>query len=170
MIRKMYLIGQDFATHMKKQNISAYAASIAFFFFLSLVPMLILICTIIPYTPLTEDNLVTAVTDLTPDRIDPLAESLIADVYDKSAGILSIALFATIWSAAKGGGIFVYSGDAGGSGSVPVPHGIRRPVGDTGAPSDSPAGGGGVFCHEFQVHIGLGGADNVVCCYLYLCA
>ncbi|MCM1541969.1 MAG: YihY/virulence factor BrkB family protein [Blautia sp.] len=102
MIRKIYLIGRDFAEHMKKQNISAYAASIAFFFFLSLVPMLIMICTIIPYTPLTEENLVTAVTDITPDRIDPLAESLIADVYDKSAGILSIAIFATIWSAAKG--------------------------------------------------------------------
>lgn len=102
MIRKLYLIGMDFSEHMKKQNISAYAASIAFFFFLSLVPMLIMICTIIPYTPLTEENLVTAVTDLTPDRIDPLAESLIADVYDKSAGILSIALLATIWSAAKG--------------------------------------------------------------------
>lgn len=102
MIRKAYLIGRDFAAHMKKQNISAYAASIAFFFFLSLVPMLMMICTIIPYTPLTEENLVTAVTDLTPDRIDPLAESLIADVYDKSAGILSIAIFTTIWSAAKG--------------------------------------------------------------------
>jgi len=101
-IRKLFLIGQDFAGQMKKQNISAYAASIAFFFFLSLVPMLIMICTIIPYTPLTEENLVTAVTDLTPDKIDPLAESLIADVYDKSAGILSIALFATVWSAAKG--------------------------------------------------------------------
>lgn len=102
MIRKLFLIGMDFSEQMKKQNISAYAASIAFFFFLSLVPMLIMICTIIPYTPLTEENLVTAVTDLTPDRIDPLAESLIADVYDKSAGILSIALLATIWSAAKG--------------------------------------------------------------------
>ncbi len=83
MIRKAYLIGRDFTAHMRKQNISAYAASIAFFFFLSLVPMLMTICTIIPYTPLTEENLVTAVTDITPDRIDPLAESLIADVYDK---------------------------------------------------------------------------------------
>ena len=81
MIRKFYLIGRDFAEHMKKENISAYAASIAFFFFLSLVPMLIVICTIIPYTPLTEGNIVTAVTDLPPYRIDPLAESLIADVY-----------------------------------------------------------------------------------------
>lgn len=101
-MRKLYLILSDFSAQMKKQNISAYAASIAFFFFLSLVPMLMLICTIIPFTPLTEENLVTAVTDITPNRIDPLAESLIADVYDKSAGILSIAAIATVWSAAKG--------------------------------------------------------------------
>lgn len=87
---------------MRKQNISAYAASIAFFFFLSVVPMLMVICTIIPYTPLTEENLVEAVTDITPDLVDDLVESLIADVYDKSAGILSVAVIATIWSAAKG--------------------------------------------------------------------
>ena len=43
-----------------------------------------------------------AVTDITPDRVDPVVEDLIADVYDKSAGILSIAVIATLWSAAKG--------------------------------------------------------------------
>ena len=102
MIRKLYLIGRDFSAQMKKQNISAYAASIAFFFFLSIVPMLMVICMVIPYTPLTEENLVQAVTDITPDRVDPVVEGLIADVYDKSAGILSVAVIATLWSAAKG--------------------------------------------------------------------
>lgn len=102
MIRRIYLIGVDFSTQMRKQNISAYAASIAFFFFLSVVPMLMVICTIIPYTPLTEENLVEAVTDITPDLVDELVESIIADVYSKSSGILSVAVIATIWSAAKG--------------------------------------------------------------------
>lgn len=102
MVRKLYLVLTDFSVQMRKQNISAYAASIAFFFFLSVVPMLITICTIIPYTPLTEEDLVTAVTDLTPEMVDPLAESLVSDVYKQSAGILSVALIATIWSAAKG--------------------------------------------------------------------
>ena len=102
MIYKLYLTAVDFSTQMRKQNISAYAASIAFFFFLSVVPMLMVICTIIPYTRLTEANLVEAVTDITPDLVDDLVESLIADVYDKSAGILSVAVIATIWSAAKG--------------------------------------------------------------------
>lgn len=102
MVRKIYLMINDFSGQMKKQNISTYAASIAFFFFLSIVPMLIMICTIIPYTPLTEEDLVELVTDVLPDQIDPLAESLISEVYDKSAGILSVAIIATVWSAAKG--------------------------------------------------------------------
>ena len=99
---QLLLILKDFSDKMKKKNISTYAASIAFFFFLSVVPMLIMICTIIPYTPVTEEDLVELVTDLLPDQVDPLAESLISEVYDKSAGILSVALIATVWSAAKG--------------------------------------------------------------------
>lgn len=102
MIRKLCLIGMNFSAQMKKQNISAHAASIAFFFFLSIVPMLIMICAILPYTPLTEENLVKAVTDVVPDMAVPLTESLISDVYDRSAGVMSVAIIATIWSAAKG--------------------------------------------------------------------
>lgn len=102
MNRKIYLIARNFAAQMKKENISAFASSTAFFIFLSLLPMLIMVCTIIPFTPLTEENLVLAVTAFTPDMLDAFVESLIAEVYEKSAGILSIAIIATIWSAGKG--------------------------------------------------------------------
>lgn len=101
-MRKQIQIIRNFSNQMKTQNVSAFASSIAFFLFLSIVPMLIMICTIIPFTPLTQDNLVTVVTDFTPDVMDSLVESLIAEVYEKSAGILSVAAFATLWSAGKG--------------------------------------------------------------------
>lgn len=102
MLRKGIAMVLSIAKQIKKQNISAFAASTAFFFFLSLVPMLVMVCTIIPYTPLTERNLVSVITELTPDAMDALAENLIAEVYEKSAGILSVAIIATIWSAGKG--------------------------------------------------------------------
>lgn len=102
MVRKIYELMRDFSAQMKQKNIGTYAASTAFFLFLSLVPMLVLICTIIPFTPLTEENLVTVVTDITPPVADSLAMRLISEVYDKSAGILSIAAIATLWSAGKG--------------------------------------------------------------------
>lgn len=102
MLRKAYIIFRDFSRQMKKKNISAFSASAAFFLFLSLVPMLILICTIIPFTPLTEENLVRALTDVTPNMLDSLVIRMVSDVYDKSAGIMSIAAVATVWSAGKG--------------------------------------------------------------------
>lgn len=102
MVRRLVALFNDFSGKMKKQGIATFAASTAFFFFLSVVPMLIVICTIIPYTPLTEEDLVEAVTDVMPDQADALVENLISDIYEKSAGVLSVAIIATIWSASKG--------------------------------------------------------------------
>ncbi len=101
-MKKIIFIMRDFAKRMNQKNINAFAASTAFFLFLSLIPMLILLCTIIPYTPLTEANLMTVITDLTPEAMDPLIISIISEVYDKSVGILSTAAVATLWSAGKG--------------------------------------------------------------------
>ncbi len=101
-IWKLVAGAKSFTGQMKKHNISTFAASTAFFFFLSIVPMLIMICTMIPFTPLTQGDLLHAVTEITPDIIDPLVADLISEVYEKSAGILSVAAFATLWSAGKG--------------------------------------------------------------------
>lgn len=101
-MHKLYYAIRDFAKQMSKQNISAFSANAAFFIFLSLIPMLIMICTILPYTPLSEATLVNAITEITPDAFNPLLISVISQVYDKSAGILSVAAVATVWSAGKG--------------------------------------------------------------------
>ena len=70
MLRTIISIWRDFSSQMKKQNISAYASSTAFFLFLSVIPMLMVVCAVLPYTPVTEQNLVTALTDVTPDIAD----------------------------------------------------------------------------------------------------
>lgn len=102
MLRKLIKIGMNFSAKMNEKNISAYAASTAFFIFLSLVPMLMVICTMIPYTPLTEENLTRALTEVTPDQIDRMVEELIRDVYQRASTILPLAAVIMIWTAAKG--------------------------------------------------------------------
>ncbi len=102
MVGRIYRFLRDFIVQMGRQNISSFAASTAFFFFLSIVPCLIMLCTILPYTPLTEANLLKVVTDFLPNKIEPVVVGLIGQIYEKSAGILSIAVLATIWSAGKG--------------------------------------------------------------------
>lgn len=102
MFKRLLFIGYDFGKHMSKKNISAFAASTAFFIFLSLIPALMLLCALIPYTPLTEANLMSVATEISPEAMHPLLINIIADVYEKSVGIISITAIATLWSAGKG--------------------------------------------------------------------
>ena len=85
---------------MSRANVNAYAASTAFFLFLSLIPMLMLICSILPYTPIKKSDIITAVT-LLPQTLSPLLTSLIQSIYDSTFGVMSIAAIVTVWSAEK---------------------------------------------------------------------
>ncbi|MDE6201900.1 MAG: YihY/virulence factor BrkB family protein, partial [Lachnospiraceae bacterium] len=77
MFKRLLFIGYDFGKHMSRRNISAFAASTAFFLFLSLIPALMLLCAIIPYTPLTEANLMSAARKISPDAMDSLLINII---------------------------------------------------------------------------------------------
>lgn len=101
-MKKIVLIIRKFAEESNKCHISAYSASAAFFMFLSMIPMLLLICSILPYTPVTEADLMEVMAEILPTSLVPLAINTVADVYDKSPAIVSISAVATIWSAGKG--------------------------------------------------------------------
>lgn len=102
MLGRLIFIGYDFSKHMNRKNISSFAASTAFFLFLSLIPMLMLLCALIPYTPITEANLMDVAREITPDTMDSLVVNMIHDVYNKSIGIVSVTAVVTLWSAGKG--------------------------------------------------------------------
>ena len=102
MLKRLLFIGYDFGKHMSRRNISAFASSTAFFLFLSLIPALMLLCSILPYTPLTKANLMYVAREISPDAMDSLLISIISDVYDQSVGIISLTAVGTLWSAGKG--------------------------------------------------------------------
>lgn len=102
MIRKLYCIGRNFAKQLTRDNVNAYAASIAFFLFLSLIPMLMLVCAILPYTRVTEADLMRALTEIVPPSMDTFVINQVIYVYDQSPGVLSVSAVITVWSAAKG--------------------------------------------------------------------
>lgn len=99
---KFYLIFRNFGRQMKRQNISAFSASTAFFLFLSFVPMLVILFSVVKYTPLTQDMVIDFISKVTPGKIDPMIMLMIKEVYDASFGILSIAAITTIWTASRG--------------------------------------------------------------------
>ena len=84
------------------REIAAIAAATAFWFFLSLVPMVILAVSILPYSPLTEAQLLRYLSFVIPGSMMELIGVIVSDVYRSSLTILSVSIVATLWSAARG--------------------------------------------------------------------
>lgn len=93
---------RKFAITTRQLNINAYAASAAFFLFVSLVPILVLICSIFPYTGLTETELVNLIEATTPIVFNEFLEEMVSQIYDSTAGVITVSIIATIWTAGKG--------------------------------------------------------------------
>ena len=98
---RIYYILRDFSWQMTKKNISAFAASTAFFLFLSMIPLLMALCAVLPHTALTEENLINAIMRFTPDAMNGLVISVVSDVYARTAGTITVYAIVTVWSASK---------------------------------------------------------------------
>ena len=87
---------------MSRANVNAYASSTAFFMFLSLIPMMMLISSILSFTPLLQKSDLQMAVQLLPPSIAPFFFSMIESVYGSTFGVVSVAAIVTVWSAGKG--------------------------------------------------------------------
>lgn len=96
-LKKIYILGMD----LGYKNISSYAASTAFFFFLSLIPSVMLICAMIPYVPITQETFLEFVLGLAPENFKSFFVVIIEEVYRNAGSMIPISMLVTIWSAGK---------------------------------------------------------------------
>lgn len=91
-----------FSKAFKTARVSTYASSAAFYIFLSIIPIIVLLFTIIPYTPLTQEGVLKVLLEILPDSLDAFTTGIVAEVYDKNVAILSVSAVILLWSASKG--------------------------------------------------------------------
>ena len=100
MLWKIFGNVKTFLDKCRIDNITAFAAQSAFFIILSAIPFLVVFSSLLKYTPISQDMLTTAVGNYMPNYISPLVNSIIAEVYNQSVGLISIAAVVAIWSSA----------------------------------------------------------------------
>lgn len=88
--------------YMGRRHVATIASSSAFWIFLSVVPMTILVIALLPYTGLKEDTLLSALTGFVPGSFRDLLEGIIDDVYRSNAALLSLSLATTLYSSGMG--------------------------------------------------------------------
>ncbi len=86
----------------RDDNVSAFASQAAFFIVMSLIPFIMLLISLVQYTPVTEAMVMEMVNKVMPTYLSPFFISIIHEMYNRSVGIVSITAVAAIWSAAKG--------------------------------------------------------------------
>ena len=101
-IKKHYKIYNDFERSVKRLNIDAYAACTSFFLLLSFTPMLILLCSILPFTRITEADLILFIEGFLPAIFWDLVKRLVDSVYSGGYTVLTVSAIITLWTAAKG--------------------------------------------------------------------
>lgn len=98
----LFSLMRNFSRNMQKKNIVSYASSTAFFLIVSLIPLLIMITSVLPYTPITEADMVRAFTKITPSFTDETIISFINEAYGRSDAVFSISALVTLWTGSLG--------------------------------------------------------------------
>jgi len=84
---------------VSSRRLGTYAAAGSFYLFLSLVPLVIVVLTVLPFTPLTEELLLEALDVLLPDGVTGLIRDIVENIFEASAATLSVSAVLTVWSA-----------------------------------------------------------------------
>lgn len=84
-----------------QRKVAANAAGLSFYLFLSMIPLLILLCSLLPFTGITARELALTVTHLLPEALAPLMTSLIEEAYATRVSVFSLSCVFLLWAATK---------------------------------------------------------------------
>ncbi|MCD8148391.1 MAG: YihY/virulence factor BrkB family protein [Clostridiales bacterium] len=86
---------------VKEDDIGAYAGQAALFLIMSIIPFLLVLVSLIRYTPVTESLLLTAIDLVSPGYMSSTVISIVDEVYHNTGGVLVVSLIFAVYSAAK---------------------------------------------------------------------
>ncbi|MCD8133735.1 MAG: YihY/virulence factor BrkB family protein [Clostridiales bacterium] len=86
---------------IKEDNIGAYAAQAALFLIMSIIPFLLVLISLIRYTPVSESLILTGIELISPGYVSSTVITVVDEVYHNTGGVLFVSLIFAVYSAAK---------------------------------------------------------------------
>ena len=101
-IKQIYQNITNITAGVSADHVGAYAAQTSYFFMLCMIPIILLLLTMVQYTPVTKADVMTAVIQVFTSSVDSLITSIVNQVYNQSTGVIPITIVVALWSAGKG--------------------------------------------------------------------
>ncbi|MEO4055440.1 YihY/virulence factor BrkB family protein [Solibacillus sp. CAU 1738] len=93
----------DIVNRINRADILGMGAQLAYYFLLSIFPLLIFIVTLLPYLKLQHHQVFAFLGDIMPAEVYMLTEDIIVDALtNQNSGLLSLGFIGTMWSASRG--------------------------------------------------------------------
>ena len=87
---------------VNSHHTGAYAAQAAYFFVLSLIPILLLLVFMaVRYTPLNQDDVLNAVLQVFPSSVSDLMRGIVYQVYRQSESVIPVTIIVALWAAGR---------------------------------------------------------------------
>lgn len=87
---------------ISSHHTGAYAAQAAYFFMLSLIPIIILLITMVQFTTVSQEEVLEKVMQIFPTSVEGMVRSIVMEVYRQSGATISLSVIMVVWSAGKG--------------------------------------------------------------------
>ena len=97
MLKKIYDKAIKVSGEVGSNHVGAYAAQSAYFFILCMIPIILLLLTMVQYTPVTKADVMTAVVQVFPTTVDSLIVSIVNQVYNQSTSVIPITIIVALW-------------------------------------------------------------------------
>ena len=98
-LRDIYDAVDEFFSGMGSRRLTTYSSSCAYYLFMSLVPVIMLLVSVLQYTPLTRDVVLESAADYVPDSLSEIVYFLVTCIYNGGRVALTVSILLTIWSA-----------------------------------------------------------------------
>lgn len=93
---------RGFLRRFNEDHVGAYAAQSAYFILLSFIPFVLLLVTLVQYTPLTQEIVTTALVRIVPEEFSSFVEGVVREIFGKSPAYVPLSAVIALWSAGKG--------------------------------------------------------------------
>lgn len=101
-MRELFKKIQKIIEKIAGDHVSAYAAQSAFFMMLSLVPIILLLMTLVRFTPVTQADIMEVAYEMFPKTVSSTIISIVNEVYNQTGTVISVTVLMAMWSAGKG--------------------------------------------------------------------
>ena len=99
---KIYRLIKEMRRSISEAEVGTYASGAAFFLFLSLIPMVMIISGILPHDVLSKKEMVNISQAVIPEKIYVFLLSIVDGYHGNSITLISVSALVVVWSASKG--------------------------------------------------------------------